>query len=199
LLLAALVPEVEALKALTPARLAALNHGSIRTPIAGREGQEVLRRLRSWAAQVGEIKLSDDANPTVSLQLTGVDTESIIEQARNIDNAGNRQRKVREILFHELGVTDSDELSGARVRVAGHGSLLRDSTRMCASSLTTPEAARRRHVAIAIDYPFDVDGKTPNDDLARLQDFTATGVQCRTLVWLPAFLSRESLKDLARS
>src|SRR6185436_21147500 len=83
LLLAALVPQVEALKALTPARLAALNHGSIRTPIAGREGQEVLRRLRGWAAQIGEIKLSDDANPTVSLQLTGVDTESIIEQARN--------------------------------------------------------------------------------------------------------------------
>ena len=49
---------------------------------------------------------------------------------------------------------------------------------------------------VAIDYPFDVDGKTPNDDLARLQDFSATGAQCRTLVWLPAFLSRDSLKDL---
>ena len=104
------MPEVEALKALTPAAPGGAEPRQIRTPIAGREGQEVLRRLRGWAAQVGEIKLSDDANPTVSLQLTGVDTESIIEQARNIDNAGNRQRKVREMLFHELGVTDSDEL-----------------------------------------------------------------------------------------
>ena len=198
LLLAALVPEVEALKALTPARLAALNHGSIRTPIAGREGQEVLRRLRGWAAQVGEIKLSDDANPTVSLQLTGVDTESIIEQARNIDNAGNRQRKVRELLFHELGVTDSDELFPV------HEFEWRGTARSCEILYTnvrelSDDSLKPRDEdtwRIAIDYPFDVDGKTPNDDLARLQDFTATGVQCRTLVWLPAFLSRESLKDL---
>ena len=48
---------------------------------------------------------------------------------------------------------------------------------------------------MAIDYPFDVDGKTPNDDLARLQDFIATGAM-PTLVWFPAFLSRDSLKDL---
>ena len=198
LLLAALVPEVEALKALTPARLAALNHGSIRTPIAGREGQEVLRRLRGWAAQVGEIKLSDDANPTVSLQLTGVDTESIIEQARSIDNAGNRQRKVREILFHELGATDSDELFPV------HEFEWRGTTRSCEILYTnvrelSDDSLKPRDKdtwRIAIDYPFDVDGKTPNDDLARLQDFTATGGQCRTLVWLPAFLSRESLKNL---
>jgi hypothetical protein len=198
LLLAALVPEVEALKALTPARLAALNHGSIRTPIAGREGQEVLRRLRGWAAQVGEIKLSDDANPTVSLQLTGVDTESIIEQARNIDNPGNRQRKVREILFHELGVTDSDELFPV------HEFEWRGTTRSCEILYTnvrelSDDSLKPRDEEtwrVAIDYPFDVDGKTPNDDLARLQDFSATGGQCRTLVWLPAFLSRDSLKDL---
>ena len=198
LLLAALVPEVEALKALTPARLAALNHGSIRTPIAGREGQEVLRRLRGWAAQVGEIKLSDDANPTVSLQLTGVDTESIIEQARNIDNAGNRQRKVREILFHELGVTDSDELFPV------HEFEWRGTARTCEILYTnvrelSDDSLKPRDEdtwRVAIDYPFDVDGKTPNDDLARLQDFSATGAQCRTLVWLPAFLSRDSLKDL---
>ena len=174
LLLAALVPEVEALKALTPARLAALNHGSIRTPIAGREGQEVLRRLRGWAAQVGEIKLSDDANPTVSLQLTGVDTESIIEQARNIDNAGNRQRKVREILFHELGVTDSDELFPV------HEFEWRGTARSCEILYTnvrelSDDSLKPRDEdtwRVAIDYPFDVDGKTPNDDLARLQDFS---------------------------
>ena len=198
LLLAALVPEVEALKALTPTRLAALNHGSIRTPITGREGQEVLRRLRGWAAQVGEIKLSEDANPTASLQLTGVDTESIIEQARNIDNAGNRQRKVRELLFHELGVTDSEELFPV------HEFEWRGTARYCEILYTnvcelSDDSLKPRDEdtwRIAIDYPFDVDGKTPNDDLARLQDFAETGAQCRTLVWLPAFLSRDSLKDL---
>ncbi len=50
LLLSALVPEVESLRSLNAERLAALNHGTIRTPIPGKEGQEVLRRCRTWAA-----------------------------------------------------------------------------------------------------------------------------------------------------
>jgi hypothetical protein len=45
LLLAAFVPEVPALRALTAARLAALNHGSVVSPIPGRESQTVLTKL----------------------------------------------------------------------------------------------------------------------------------------------------------
>src|SRR6185437_8549418 len=59
LLLAALVPQVESLRSLNAERLAALNHGTIRTPIPGREGQEVLRRCRQWAASVGEIRIGE--------------------------------------------------------------------------------------------------------------------------------------------
>ncbi|MGH9163418.1 MAG: phage resistance protein, partial [Vicinamibacteraceae bacterium] len=111
LLLAALVPEVEAFKALTPARLAALNHGTIRTPIPGGEAREVARRVRNWAAQVGEIKISgEDANPTIAIQITGVDTESILEQARAEDNHGNRKRLLKELLFKELGIAEWDGL-----------------------------------------------------------------------------------------
>ena len=57
LLLAALVPGVESLRALNAERLAALNHGTIKTPIPGREGQEVLRRCRSWAPVWGRFAL----------------------------------------------------------------------------------------------------------------------------------------------
>lgn len=46
LLLSALVPEVESLKALTGPRLAALNHGTFRSPIQGREGADILRKCR---------------------------------------------------------------------------------------------------------------------------------------------------------
>jgi hypothetical protein len=198
LLLSALVPEVEALKGLTPGRLAALNHGTIRTPIPGREGQEVQRRLRNWASQVGEIKMSDDANPTVSIQLTGVDTGSIIEQARNIDNPGNRQRKIREILFKELGVSDSEDLFPV------HEFFWRETSRTCeilyanVRELADDSLRPRDDESwrVVIDYPFDVEGHTPKSDLARIEQFTGVGDLCRTLVWLPAFLSRESLKDL---
>ena len=40
------------------------------------------RRCRTWAASVGEIRIGEETNPTISVQLSGVDTESIIEQAR---------------------------------------------------------------------------------------------------------------------
>ena len=61
LLLAALVPGVESLKGLNANRLAALNHGTIKVPLPGTEGAEVLRRCKAWAAEVGEIKIGDEA------------------------------------------------------------------------------------------------------------------------------------------
>jgi hypothetical protein len=124
---------------------------------------------RGWAAQIGEIKLSDDANPAVSLQLTGVDTESIIEQARNIDNVGNRQQGANSSL--QLGVTDSTSFSGYEFEWRAR-SLLRGPVRMC--ELLTISKPRRRHVA-QNRLSFDA-MERPNDDLARLQDFIATGV-----------------------
>ena len=36
-------------------RLAALNHGTFRSPIPGREAQDVLRKCRDWASEIGEI------------------------------------------------------------------------------------------------------------------------------------------------
>ena len=48
--------------------LAALNHGTVRSPIPGQESQIVLQKCRNWAAQVGEVKITDDgANPVISL------------------------------------------------------------------------------------------------------------------------------------
>ncbi|MGL4419374.1 MAG: DUF6079 family protein, partial [Gemmataceae bacterium] len=91
LLLSALVHGVDALKNMNCTRLAALNHGSIRSRIPGREHQVVAQKLRQWVdLSGGVIHLSDDpVNPTVSIQLSGVETESIIEAARVYDNPGN--------------------------------------------------------------------------------------------------------------
>ena len=50
LLLSGLVSEVESLKGLNPGRLAALNHGTVRSPIPGSEGRAVLMKLKTWAA-----------------------------------------------------------------------------------------------------------------------------------------------------
>jgi len=169
LLLAALVPGVESLRALNAERLAALNHGTIKTPIPGREGQEVLRRCRSWAASVGEIRIGEEAaNPTISMQLSGVDTETIIEQARREDNQGNRIRRVRQMLFEQLGIGGELEFEQS------HDFLWRQTRRSCIVLFrnirelpdTSLENADERWKLI-IDYPFDEAGHGPRDRYQR--------------------------------
>lgn len=117
LLLAALVPEVPALRSLNAARLAALKHGSVVSPIPGLEGPMLLQNLRTLAAEIGEIKLSDDANPVISLQITGVDVEPILANAAAEDNEANRRRKIREILFAARAISNDAGLLGAQGHV----------------------------------------------------------------------------------
>ncbi len=197
LLLAALVPEVESLKALTAQRLAALNHGTFRSPIPGREAQDVLRKCRDWAAEVGEIKVTEDANPVISIQVTGVDIEPIIKGAETHDNPGNRRRKIRELVFAELGINDTSGLfttyiflwRGTRREVEVVYENLRE---------LTDERLKGREDSwtVVVDYPFDEPNRTPADDLARLAHYR--GGNTRTLIWLPSFLSDKALRELGR-
>ena len=198
LLLSALAPEVEVLKNLTATRLAALNHGSIRTPIAGREGQDVLRRCRAWAAEIGEVQIGDDpANPTITLQLTAVDTESILANADRHDNPGNRRRVIREILFHQLGIENSGKLMPYH-EITWRGTQRRfevifaNVRELPDESLSTRADDRK----VVVDFPFDEPGHGRADDLARLDDYRGRGTAARTLVWLPSFLSAAAQRDL---
>ncbi len=199
LLLSALAPEVEALKDLRPNRLAALNHGTIKSPIPGREGGLVLSKVRTWAAQVGEIKIGDEpTNPTISLQLHGVDTDSIIEQAQGEDNPGNRRRKIREILFKELGLQDSSGL------FVNHEFAWNGTKRFCSVMyenvrLLVDESLHNTDEdwKVIIDFPFDPEGRSPKDDIARIEEYRKDHPGGgRTLAWLPTFLSASAQKEL---
>ena len=198
LLLSALVPEVESLRGLNAEKLAALNHGTIKTPVPGREAQEVLRRFKNWAADVGEIRIGEEVNPTISIQLSGVDTESIIEQARREDNQGNRIRRVRQMLFDQLGIQGEGEFEQY------HEFWWRNTRRSCVvlfknirelpdSSLENSDLTWK----LVIDFPFDEAGHGPRDDLSTLQRFTqAHRDGARTLCWVPSFFSADAQKDL---
>lgn len=198
LLLSALVPEVESLKALTGPRLAALNHGTFKSPIQGREGADILRKCRDWAGEIGEIKITDDLQPVISIQVTGVDIEPILRAAEINDNAGNKRKRIRKALFDELGIPDDGGLfttyeftwRGTKREVE----LLYENVREM-----TDDRLRGRSGAwtVVLDFPFDEDaGKGPADDLARLRDYR--GGDTRTLAWLPSFLSNKALADLGR-
>jgi hypothetical protein len=197
LLLSALVPEVAALKALTPNRLAALNHGSVRTPIPGQEAGLVLRRLREWAGEVGEIKVGEDQNPVVSIQITGVDLEPILLAAETNDNDGNRRRLIREVLFNQLGLPEATGLF-VQHRFDWRNTPRDVDVHYDNVRLLSDERLKGRADAwtLILDYPFDEGNRTPQDDIARVASYR--GGTARTLVWLPSFLSLRAMKDLGR-
>ncbi|MGV3663896.1 MAG: hypothetical protein ACO1TE_27235 [Prosthecobacter sp.] len=111
LLLAALVPEVESLKNMTPQKLAALNHGTIATPIPGQEAATVLNKFKRWAAAAGQIKIREGAGQTtLAVQLSSVDTEQILAKAEGVDNRRNRITKLKELIFKALGQENEEQL-----------------------------------------------------------------------------------------
>ena len=174
LLLSALAPQVEVLRALTPSRLAALNHGTVRSPIPGQESQIVLQKCRNWAAQVGEIKITDEgANPVISLQITGVDTEGILANAQSFDSYGNRVQKLRALLYDQLGLAEESGLIPPQYEILWRGTrrtcelLFRNVRELPLNSLRAEDPWR-----MVIDYPFDQEGYTPADDRAKVQEFT---------------------------
>jgi hypothetical protein len=202
LILSALAPEIEALRALTPSRLAALNHGTIRSPIPGQESQIVLSKCRNWAAQVGEIKIADEgANPAISLHIVGVDTEGILANAQSFDSYGNRIQKARSLLYDQIGLEAEDRgLLPPRYDLLWRGTwrtceiLFRNVRELSLDSLRAQEGVWR----MVIDFPFDREGHTPADDRAKLQEFEATGEASNCLVWLPSFLTPRGMEDLGR-
>ena len=202
LLLSTLAPEVEALRNLTPTRLAALNHGTIRSPLPNGEASTVLSKVRGWASHAGEIQLSGDAaNPVISMQLSGVDVEGVLENARAMDNFGNRVRMVKELLFAEIGIDTSTALLAPEYSWLWRGTprrtevLLQNVRELTDENLRPSDGVWR----LLVDYPFDEDPvRTPADDRARLQTFRERGESVRTIAWIPSFLNERALDDLGR-
>lgn len=199
LLLSALA-DVESLRNLTPQRLAALNHGTIRSPLPNGEATTVLSKVQDWASHAGEIQLSaDSSNPLISLQLSGVDVEGVLENARNIDNFGNRVRTVKDLLFADFGI----DTHGTDMLTPEHSwywrgrqrraEILLQNVRECSDDNFRPGDGVWR---LLIDYPFDQEtGRTPADDRARVSEFEES---VHTLVWLPSFFNARALDDLGR-
>ena len=201
LLLSALVPEVESLRGLTAEKLAALNHGTLKSPVSGKEASELLRRVKKWvSAGVGEIQIGEQANPSISIQLSGVDTASIIEQARREDNPGNRVRRVRQMLYEEMGITGEGELEYDQPREV----VWRNTRRTCLVLLKNirelPDSSLHNTLSdwrVVIDFPFDEPGHGPRDDVSRGQRYLQSHPGgTRTLCWIPSFFSTEAQRDL---
>ncbi|MBN1612769.1 MAG: hypothetical protein JW940_39470, partial [Polyangiaceae bacterium] len=191
LLIAALVPDVPVFKDLTAGRLAQLNHGTLKVPIPGTEARLVAQRLRSWASEKGQLHVGNQNDPSVQLQLEGVDLEPILDQARDADSDGARQRLIRDLLFEAMSldkVADwgkDHKVKWRETARLGHVRFGNVRT-MGPEQLRCPEGHDWR---LVVDYPFDRPGNSPNDDLDVLDRFTEDSGGSWTMVWLPHFFS----------
>lgn len=206
LLLAAVAPKVPALKELTAGRLASLNHGSIVSPLPGSEVGIVLAKVKEWARQVPEIHVDPDSrNPVIRVQLSDVDYESVVERAKGEDNDGRRRELIKDLVREALGLISRDaDVFGAYA----HSVVWRGSRRGVdvvfgnvrdAGWLTDDHfRARPGTWRLVIDHPFDEAGHSAAEDLARVDRLVEAGLQTRTIVWLPRFLSEDRMRDVRR-
>lgn len=200
LLLAALVPEVPTLRALTAPRLAALNHGSVVSPVPGGEGGIVLQKLRSWATRVGEVRVSDDAVPVISLQISGVDIEPILANAAQADNDGTRRSKLQRILFDMLAIPTDNSLFGAQPFHA-YEHTWRGTKREVdlyfevVQELGYDRLRGRGAPVLVLGMPFDPKGRPPSNHVAHARNFNDDSASGGA-VWQPSHLSDRAMKDL---
>jgi hypothetical protein len=202
MLLAALVPNVPALRGLTASRLAALNHGSIVTMLPNQERASVARTLRELSAGFGEIRLSGtEDDPRVDLALIGVDTEGILRDARHADDDAARRTLIKDLLWGELGLADQGTFVTA-TRVIWRGTArrvevivenVRDKERLPRAKFIPEEAGAIR---IVVDYPVDP-GFYPSDALNRVRGLREELSGEHTLVWFAHHLSEERKTDLS--
>ena len=192
LLLAALVPEVESLKALTAARLAALNHGTSARPSPGARGRSSSASAAQWAAQVGEIKIGEEpdqpddrrsrspaSTPRPSSRRPGTTTTSATGGARSASSCSRSSASRTRTSCSCATSSPGAGRSGAVEVVFGNVRELPD------ESLR----AQGTDWKVVIDFPFDAEGHTPADDLARLEQFRSRGEPSRTVCWVPAFFT----------
>ena len=206
LLLSAVADKVPALKELTAARLASLNHGSIRSPLPGSEAGIVLARVREWNRKVPEIHIGGDPrNPVIRVQLSDVDYETVVDNAKGEDNEGRRRELLKDLVREAIGITERDpDVFG----VYAHPMTWRGSRRGVdvvfgnvrdASWLTEDHfRARPGTWRFVIDYPFDEAGHSAAEDLARVDRLAEGGLKSRTIVWLPRFLSEDRMREVRR-
>jgi hypothetical protein len=188
LILAALVPHVAAFKGLTVRRLVQLNHGSLRTLIPGGEVQKASTQLREWAAAIHNLRIGEGEDPTVTLSLDDIDTSTIISGGQSYNTEGARKGKLRQILFEALGLDEKQDTFEHKVVWRGSrrvGSVLYGNVReMDDVQLQAPPDHDFR---VIIDYPFDKAGHAPTEDEARLAQFSESGKQSPSIVWIPSF------------
>ncbi|MBL8614386.1 MAG: hypothetical protein JNM72_02140 [Deltaproteobacteria bacterium] len=196
-LLAALVPGEPTMRQLTISRIIALNYGAVRLPTASMEVHAVSTTLQRLSASVNAVNLGKGEDPVIEISLQSLDLGKLLRRYDSADHGGRRRALLRTLLWQCLGLrgeggTVEHEHKHHHIARTGHVSFTNVRT-AGDEDLRCPDTHAWR---LVVDFPFDDAGHTPQDDEARLRQFTQRGARERTVVWLPNFLSEAGLAAL---
>ncbi|MGW5613092.1 PglY protein [Streptomyces sp. NPDC003877] len=205
LLLAALAPNVPALARLTGGRLAALNHGTIKTRVgsAGSVAAKALKELQ--AAEFGELRSEGDStgDPVFHLHLSDVDVEPLLEEVQgSADQPGLRRQWIKDQLWAALGIRDTQAFVCER-DIVWRGT--KRTAEFVFGNVRDPHLPDEQfqpqtdgNIRFVLDYPFDDGRHSPMDDVQRIETLRRAGKDEATVVWLPDFFSEQKLTQLGR-
>ncbi|WP_262103916.1 DUF6079 family protein [Arthrobacter sp. Marseille-P9274] len=205
LLVAEIAPGAVSLQNLTAAKLAALNFGTIRSFIPGQESQTVLQHVRDWAKEFGEVTLEGStADPVISVSLTGVDSDAIVERVQGEDTPNARRTLIRSLISASLGIPEAVGLMshrehtlvwrGQKITVDVIFGNIRDTAEVPDDALR----ADGNRWKVVIDYPFDSEDHGAQEDLNRLAKLRDGGLDSKTLAWVPHFLTAARMNDVGQ-
>ncbi|MFD3910750.1 PglY protein [Streptomyces sp. NPDC058603] len=205
LLLAALAPHVPALSRLTGGKLAALNHGTIRTRV-GDAGSVAVKRLLELQSEGfdGELRSEgDSSDPVFHLHLSDLDVEPLLEEVQGVaDQLGYRRQWIKDQLWAALGVPDTQAFICVR-EVVWRGT--KRTAEFVFGNVRDPhlpdDAFKPQlgsDIRLVFDYPFDDGDHSPMDDVQRVDRMKRAGRAAPTVVWLSDFLSEQKSRNLGR-
>ncbi|MET8541078.1 PglY protein [Kitasatospora sp. NPDC004799] len=201
LLLAALAPNVPALARLTGERLAALNHGSIKVRV-GSAGSQASKRLQELQPDFGELRSDGTADPVFHIHLSDLDVEPLLDEVRSEDNMGARRQWVKDQLWSAFGINDTQSFL-CRRDVVWRGT--KRTAEFVFGNVRDPKLRDDQFepevpgsVRFVLDYPFDDNNHSPNDDVRRVEELKRSGRNASVVVWIPHFLSEQRANQLGR-
>ncbi|WP_330354472.1 hypothetical protein [Streptomyces chartreusis] len=205
LLLGAIAPDVPALRRLTAGRLAALNHGSVRSravPVR----DKVVERMRALQGEFPtELRSEGTDDPVFSLHLSDLDVEPILDAVVGEDKGGVRRTWLREQLWELLGLTGRQGQLVDEKKLVWRGS--ERTVEFVFGTVCDPrsvadeafEPATKGNMRIILDCPFDEEqSRSPDNAFRRVADLKKSNRGAPVLVWLCDHFSEQRKAQLGR-
>ena len=100
----------------------------------------MLAKVREWNRRVPEIHVGGDPrNPVIRVQLSDVDYESVVENAKGEDNEGRRRELLKDLVREALGITERDpDVFGAYAHPVDLARLAARAWTWCSATSGTP-------------------------------------------------------------